>query len=125
MVIDNILGYAPNRYMRWHGGIYAIRNLVTDRVYIGATGCFFDRHAHHNGALRHNKHTNQLMQADWNAVGEKNFKFEMLISFRYTYFKPNCIYRDELNELELEYWRAHKHNCYNLVAPYLLNWVAD
>lgn len=113
MILDNVLGYQPSKYLEWHGGVYAIRNLITDRAYIGATHSFLKRYGQHKTQLRNNRHKNVEMQADWNALGPEYFKFDVVISFRYTYFRRDCINRQEISELELACYREHEHNCYN------------
>lgn len=124
MVIDSVLGYRPNTYMRWHGGIYAIVNLVSGRAYIGQTHCFFDRRSAHESALRYNKHQNKAMQADWNTHSSKNFKFDMLFAVRYPMLSDKAISREELSNLELEYWKQYQPNCYNIVMPRMYSdWV--
>ena len=124
MQIDNVLGYSPRTYLAHHGGVYAIRNLINDRVYIGQTTRFLDRMATHNVFLRNNKHSIPQMQLDWNTHGDDNFKFEVLIGFRQELFCRGYIEREEMTSLEVQFWKQHKHNCYNLRKPYLSSWVA-
>lgn len=57
-------------------GIYAIENLVTGRDYIGATTISFaERWRVHQKALRAGRHSNRLLQRDWDLYGEAAFEF--------------------------------------------------
>lgn len=60
-------------------GIYTIRNLVNNKVYIGSTKkSFASRKIRHLGLLRKNIHYNEHLQNAWNYYGEQNFSFEIL-----------------------------------------------
>src|SRR5690349_4837011 len=112
MQIDNILGHSPRTYMMNHGGIYVIRNIISDCVYIGQTTSFYLRIGGHVTALRNNKHKTPMLQSDWNTHGADNFKFEVLIAFRQSLFARGYIEREQLSDLEIEYWQQYQHNCY-------------
>lgn len=60
------------------GGVYVIRNLVVDRIYIGSTVDFGNRRRQHLHKLRNNSHKNYLLQKDWNKYGEQAFQFKIL-----------------------------------------------
>lgn len=75
-------------------GIYRIRNLITEQIYIGSAAGrsgFQGRWANHRNHLRNNRHSNQKLQNSWNKYGESNFIFEII---EYT-FKENCISREQ------------------------------
>jgi group I intron endonuclease len=61
-------------------GIYRIRNLVNDKVYIGSTTemGFCERLKDHLRSLRRNAHGNSHLQHAWNHYGEDAFIFEIL-----------------------------------------------
>jgi group I intron endonuclease len=59
-------------------GIYYIRNLINNRVYIGSSVDIIQRWIDHKKALRHNKHENQYLQNAWNKYGEQNFSFNII-----------------------------------------------
>ena len=81
-------------------GIYRIVNLTNGMCYVGKTGCNFgDRWDSHRALLRAGKHTNGLLQKDWDKCGEENFKFEVLQKVEDT---------SELNQLEIEYIKKFK-----------------
>lgn len=60
-------------------GIYCIKNLKNDFVYVGQT-CenFGRRFLHHSWSLRNNRHCNKHLQNSFNKYGEENFIFEVL-----------------------------------------------
>lgn len=63
-------------------GIYQIRNLVNDKVYIGQTNdCFAKRFYLHDFLLRNDRHDNVNLQPDYNVYGECMFNFEPLYVF--------------------------------------------
>lgn len=84
MQMQTVLGFRPNIFLRWHGGIYAITNTIDDRVYIGQSVCFAERLESHLRNLRRGKHANVGLQADWLHHGEECFSFDVLLSFRTT-----------------------------------------
>jgi hypothetical protein len=62
----------PNR------GVFAIRCLVSDRVWVGAS---LNLDATKNRAwfaLRQGKHLDRALQAEWNAHGEAAFQYDVL-----------------------------------------------
>jgi group I intron endonuclease len=59
-------------------GIYRIRNLVDNKVYIGSTINFANRKSVHFSCLRNGKHENPYLQASFNKHGEQSFLFEIL-----------------------------------------------
>lgn len=89
-------------------GIYRITNLVTGMSYIGMTGMNFgDRWDAHRALLRHGKHSNAALQADWDFYGEGNFEFCVV----------ECVDSDEnLDALERKYISAQREMnlCYNV-----------
>jgi group I intron endonuclease len=59
-------------------GIYKIRNIINDKIYIGSAKDIKKRWRRHKCGLRGNKHENVLLQRSWNKYGEKNFVFEVV-----------------------------------------------
>ncbi len=60
-------------------GVYQIRNIITNKVYIGsAARRFSSRKSRHFNDLRNNKHYNKHLQSAWNLYGEHNFLFEII-----------------------------------------------
>lgn len=58
--------------------IYAIRNMVTKRIYIGRTAKVKERFSHHMAALFYHNHTNELMQKDCDDFGLDSFTFSVI-----------------------------------------------
>lgn len=54
-------------------GIYQIRNVLTDDIYIGSTLNFAQRKRQHLASLRKNIHHSIILQRAWNKYGEENF----------------------------------------------------
>jgi group I intron endonuclease len=60
------------------GGVYRIRNTVTNRCYYGSTVDFQARWSSHLIGLRTKEHHNAHLQASWNKYGESKFVFEVM-----------------------------------------------
>lgn len=61
-----------------NSGIYQIKNLVNEKIYIGSTNNFKRRKARHFSELRNNCHKNNYLQRSFNKYNEENFIFEIL-----------------------------------------------
>jgi group I intron endonuclease len=59
-------------------GIYVIRNIVNDNIYIGSSVNIKKRFCQHRNSLRKNKHHNKYLQRSWNKYGEENFEFVVI-----------------------------------------------
>lgn len=92
-------------------GIYGIKNLINNKVYVGKTiNNFGDRRDCHYAALNGNYHHNQHLQRAWNKYGIENFEFFIIF---------NCINNENLqqvNDLEKKYIKEYREQnlCYNL-----------
>jgi len=64
-----------------NSGIYQIRNLKNNNIYIGSTNDFDIRWKRHRHALRKSDHWNPYLQNAWNKYGEESFVFEILERF--------------------------------------------
>lgn len=61
-------------------GVYAIRCLTNNRVYVGsAARSFRHRWSRHRTDLRRQKHCNKALQNAWNKYGDQGFQFEILL----------------------------------------------
>jgi len=80
-------------------GIYIIKCLFEDKVYIGSSVDINRRWAEHRSKLNNQTHNNKQLQEDWDAYGDESFIFEIveetkdLINTEQDYinkFWPNC-----------------------------------
>lgn len=74
-------------------GIYAIKNKINNKMYIGKSINIENRWREHVKELNNNRHYNTYLQASWNKYKEDNFQFLVI---------EECS-SDELNEKEI-YW---------------------
>lgn len=66
-----------------NSGIYKIRNIVNDKIYVGSAKDFHVRWDRHLKSLRKNKHHNIRLQRSFNIHGEKSFIFEIIENVEY------------------------------------------
>lgn len=59
-------------------GIYAIKNTLNNKMYIGSTACFKNRWRRHRQCLRGNYHHSPHLQSSYNKLGESRFVFIVL-----------------------------------------------
>lgn len=59
-------------------GIYQIKNIINNKIYIGSAINLYARFRSHKFDLRNNKHSNNKLQNSWNKNNEKNFIFEII-----------------------------------------------
>jgi len=81
-------------------GVYQIRNVVNDKVLIGASLDLPGILNRHKFQLKMGNHQNSVLQAEWNEFGDENFAFEILDEITP---KEGCDHREELTFLE-ELW---------------------
>lgn len=81
-------------------GIYAIKNKVNGKIYIGQSTNIENRWYKHKTSLRHNYHGNYHLQCSWNKYGEDSFEFSVL---------EECA-KDKLDEREI-YWINYFGGC--------------
>jgi group I intron endonuclease len=97
-------------------GIYIIRNIVNNHIYIGSTKDFSKREYSHFNSLKNNKHHSKYLQNAFNKYGEDNFKFEVIHRTK----KIGRLINIELKYIEIykpEYNFMDKKG-YNLVGDY-------
>jgi group I intron endonuclease len=61
------------------GYVYAIRNTVNNRAYIGSTSNYKSRWHTHRSTLRRGVHHSFILQKAWNKYGEAAFSFDLLV----------------------------------------------
>lgn len=59
-------------------GVYAIKNKLTDDLYIGSSDDIKRRWTHHRRDLKAGKHYNKILQSAWDKYGEENMLFEII-----------------------------------------------
>jgi hypothetical protein len=89
-------------------GVYCIKNLKNNKLYIGESKVPIDREHKHWSKLRLKKHENPHLQSDYNKYGAEQFVFEML------QVVPDAT-KAELLKLERQWINKHKGNCYNIL----------
>jgi len=82
-------------------GIYQIKCLVNNKIYIGSSKNIYNRWKVHKRQLNKNNHINLFLQSSWNKYGEKNFQFYIL-----EFCKENFLIEKE------QYWMDYTQ-CYN------------
>ena len=90
-------------------GIYCIRNLVNNKVYIGQSQHIQARFNEHRADLRHSRHHNPCLTNSWNKYGPENFEFTII---------EECTL-DVIDELEIQ-WIQFSDSC-NLDKGYNLS----
>ena len=100
--------FAERQKYRKLSGIYQIRNIVNEKVYIGQTKQpFYKRFLHHVWKLRNGNHDNQHLQKAFELYSEEAFVFEVLEVVE------NPLLLDEKEKFYIERARIHKV-CYNI-----------
>ena len=59
-------------------GIYCIKNIITNKLYIGSSINIENRISLHKNMLKNNKHHSTKLQHSYNKHGENNFLFEII-----------------------------------------------
>lgn len=85
--------------------IYAIRCKANGRMYIGRTKQLTEeRIKAHLTLLRSKKHTNKLMQEDYNKYGEDNFEYyELETGLTFENRNKECFYMDKYKTCDSRY----------------------
>lgn len=82
-------------------GIYKIRNILNNKIYIGSSYNIFARWNQHKQGLNKNKHNNKHLQNAWNKYGVENFEFSII---------EEC---EEINTLEREQFYLDKYKTFD------------
>ncbi len=78
-------------------GVFQIRNLTNEKVFVGSSLNLDGILNRHKFALNAGSHQNKALQADWNEFGAENFAFEILEELEP---RENLDNKRELNFLE-------------------------
>ena len=90
-------------------GVYVIRNLVNQRVFVGGSTNLEGAMNRDRFELQLKMHRNTKLLQDWLQYGEENFRFEVIDTIKKRE-DPSFDYKGELASL-LEMWREEL-NCY-------------
>lgn len=85
-------------------GIYQIKNLLSNKVYIGQSVHLYNRLKDHINSLKRNGSRCRYLQNSFNKYGTENFEFKILL-----YCEP-----EELTYYEDAIEKSHRPNCYNI-----------
>lgn len=89
-------------------GIYRIRNIKTNKVYIGqTTDKFINRYNSHLNRLNRKHHSNKKLQYDWDYYGEDSFLFEIVE----VECEPEIV--SELEKYYISKAKSSEYGCYN------------
>ena len=81
-------------------GIYTIRNLVNNKIYVGQSKNIEKRFKSHLLGLRKDKSGCVVLQSAWNKYGESNFKFEIICECsEYDLDKMEIFYIEHFNSI--------------------------
>lgn len=90
-------------------GIYGIKNIINNKIYIGQTReSFIKRYWHHRCLLNNNHHDNPHLQNAWNKYGSDNFVFIIIEVVKDS---------DLIDDLEIQYisYYKRKNLSYNIL----------
>lgn len=80
-------------------GVFQIRNLVSDKIFIDSSTDVFAKWNRHQFQLKMGMHLSKNLQHDWTKLGAENFVFEMLSELKYNDEKQ-VDYKKELEVLQ-------------------------
>ncbi len=86
-------------------GVYQVRNTVSGKAYIGTSVDLPSMLNRQRAQLRLGAHTDRALQADWNALGDAAFAFDVLDTLEPP-DEPGYDPSDDLRTLE-ELWRGN------------------
>lgn len=85
-------------------GIYIIKNLANNKIYIGSAVDIAKRWRRHKKDLNKNKHHSELLQRAWNKYGKENFKFEVIQEVL------NIIHLLSYEQVYLNYYKSYEND---------------
>jgi len=88
--------------------VYAIKNILKGRIYVGSTSRLEERKQEHFRELKNKNHANAYMQADYNICGKENFIFEILEEVS----SENLLCERE--QVYINQYYDNQNSCYNI-----------
>lgn len=92
-------------------GVYQIRNLVNDKLYVGSAKEFKNRYKTHLNSLAKGTHYNKHLQASFNKYGTDAFVFEILELTEGTLEERRLCEQKHIDRLVVEGRWANTFNC--------------
>ena len=86
-------------------GVYYIKCLITNKYYIGSSINIKSRFNAHKRKLILQKHSNNILQNQWNKYGEQNFEFKILEEVKISEDTSN-----QVRLLEQKYFEDERYN---------------
>lgn len=93
-------------------GIYQIKNLINDKVYVGKSTKTNVRWSAHKYLLKLNQHYNKQLQEDWNQYGSENFEFSILELC-------DCDNLKAREKYWIDFFESYSSKGYNINQPYI------
>lgn len=107
--------------MKTNCGIYAITNLINNKVYIGSSCNLKSRKYEHFRLLKNNKHVNKYLQNSFNKYGINTFNWEILEYIKKcedkNILKQSLLDREQfyINKYKDDEGSINQNLCYNLL----------
>lgn len=89
-------------------GIYIIKNIVNNKVYIGQSSALPQRFQEHRYKLRRNIHGNSHLQNAWNKYGENKFVFILIEKIN------NSLFLTAYEQSYVNYYKTLNSGVYNM-----------
>lgn len=102
-MMKNQFTFSETTLVQEMGGVYAIKNLLNGKMYIGSTRDFKTRWANHRRLLRRGKHHSPYLQNAYNKIGEKHFVFIMIEACECVHDTLVFLEQKYIDELNPEY----------------------
>lgn len=83
-------------------GIYLIKNIINNKVYIGSAVNISNRWREHKKYLKKGKHHSKHLQNAWNINGQLNFKFEIIEEI------SNPLHLLSYEQVYLDYYKSYE-----------------
>lgn len=101
-----------------NSGIYIIKNLINNKIYVGSSFNIEKRFKEHKRQLKKNEHKNSHLQSSYNKYGESSFIFQMLVTEKEDVNLTEEKYLRKMEEYYIILFRAYNNKYgYNIGVP--------
>lgn len=69
---------APTKLAPKSGGVYILKNIINNKVYVGSTKNFYSRFSQHKNEVLNGNHQSKSLQKDANIYGIEKFLFQVI-----------------------------------------------